>query len=364
MKNNWTIVIFPKIQVDTIIAYFLLKTFGEKKFSGIASAPLEFWSELPADKNADQLEQEGYILIDLGNSRFDHHRLGQENRKFSASHLVAQYLEIDDRPDLQKLLEFARRDDLEGRGTLSSDPIDRAFGLSGLLTTLNKSFKDKPGQIVEAVLPFIEGHFIEENRRFEQLPAEYQALVKAGKVKEFSALQLGRQLKAVYVESDNPALAGYIRSRAVGGDLVIQRAESGHVNFITRQAARLQLHKLARQIKLLEAQKNGLVLNVDSEAELEAPGRTEGLPQWYYDTRANTLQNGGVQPQGIPATKLSYSEIELAVKQGLNVSREDTRPFGQPARNFSRGGATGFNRGRGMPDRRGGDKRGRGVEIL
>src|SRR5689334_4111297 len=112
MNKQFQIVMFPKIQVDTVIAYFLLKQFGETAFPGIANTKVLFWTELPADRSATELEQEGYILIDMGNGTFDHHRLGQENKKISASHLVAQYLKIEDRPELQKLLEFARRDDL------------------------------------------------------------------------------------------------------------------------------------------------------------------------------------------------------------------------------------------------------------
>lgn len=332
--NNWTIVMFPRIQVDTAVSYFLLKNFGEKKFPGIAQAQVAFWTELPESKTAEELEEEGYILLDLGNGRFDHHRLGPENKKVSTAHLVAQHLEIEDRLDLQRLLEFARRDDLEGKGTLSADPVDRAFGFSALLTNLNKSAEDNPARVLEIVLPLLAGHFVEENRRFEALPAEYEELKRAGKVKEFSAIQLGKQLKVFYLESDNHALPGFLRSRAVGADLVVQRASSGHVNFVTRQAQRLQLKKLARLVKMLEAQKNGVVLRVDSEAELEEPGRTPGLAHWFYDTRANTLQNGGVSPQGIPPTKLTYEEIEQVTKQGLNISRDDAvaRKWARPVR--------------------------------
>lgn len=320
-----TIVIFPKIQVDTVIACFLMKKFGEQKFPGASHAKIEFWSELPPNREVEDLEAEGYILIDLGGGKFDHHRLGQDNKTLSASHLVAQFLEVDDRQDLQKLLEFARRDDLEGKGTLSLDPIDRSFGLSGLLSAMNKSFPEAPQRVLNAGLALIEGHYLEENRRFELLPKEFESLKKSGKVKEFEASQLGKRLKVVYVESDNPALAGYVRSRAVGGDLIIQKAATGHVNFITRQSLRLHLEKLAGLVKLLESQKNQLVLNIDNVEELSKPGRTSGLPHWFYDSRANTLQNGGVNPQNIPPTKFSYDEIEKLVKQGLNIDRDSFR---------------------------------------
>lgn len=339
MNKPWTIVLFPKIQIDTSIAYFLLKYFGERKFPGLDAQNIEFWTELPTGKTTDQLEQEGYILIDLGSSRFDHHRLGPENKKHSSSHMLAKYLEIEDRPDLQKLLEFARRDDLEGKGTQSNDPIDRAFGLSGLLTNWNKTMPEKSREILEIITLMLEAHFAEENRRHELLPKEYSDMLKTNKIKEFRGMQFGRQLKIIYMESDNPAMAGFVRSRAVGAHIVIQKASTGHTNFITQQQARIQLKKLARLIKLLEAEKNNIILQIDSMEELEMPGRTEGLPHWFYDTRANTLQNGGINPQDIPPTTLVYEEIEELVKKGLNMEREQ---------NFNSNNLHKFSKGKGV----------------
>ncbi len=320
---NYTIAMFPRIQVDTAIAFFLLRQYGEEKFPGIKNAGVVFWSELPEGRDSEELEEEGYILLDLGGSKFDHHNFGAENKTYSSSHLVAHFLGADDRPEIQKLLEFARRDDLEGKGTISTDSIDRAFGFPGLLMSLNKSLPDNPKRVLEIVLPLLQSHFIEEYKRHELIPQEYEGLKSTGKFKEFQATHFDKRIKVVYVESDNPALAGYLRSRAVGADLVIQRASTGHTNFITRQALRLELRKLARLVKLMEAQKLGIVLPVDSIADLELPGRTDRLPHWYYDTRANTLQNGGAKPQGIPPTNLIYEEIEALVKQGLNIERSE-----------------------------------------
>jgi hypothetical protein len=323
---NYTIVLFPKIQVDTTIAYFLLTTFGEQAFPGVADAPVEFWSEMPSDRTVEELETEGYILVDLGHSMFDHHRLGPENRKITSSYLIAAHLGIADRPDLQKLLELARRDDLEGKGTLSSDPIDRAFGISALLTNLNKSMPNSSRAVLDVIVPLITAHFLEENRRHELMPKEHQELVQSGKVREFNANHFGRIIKVLMVESDNMALAGYLRSRAVGAGLVIQKASSGHVNFVSNQNANLKLHKLSRLIKLAEAGKNNLVLQIDSMEELEKPGRTKDLPHWYYDSRANTLQNGGMNPQGIPATLLTHDEIIEITKDGLNIISQNDLP--------------------------------------
>lgn len=331
----YKIAMFPKIQVDTAIAYFLLTTFGEEKYPGIGHVTPEFWAELPEGRSADELERENYILIDLGLSRFDHHRLGQENKTVTSSLLVAKELVIEDRPDLQRLLELARRDDLEGKGTLSTDPIDRAFGLSGMLTNLNKSLPNDSLSVLNVVLPLLTAHFMEEHRRFELLPKEYQALVDSGKSYQFNAMQLGHNLKVVVIETDNTALPGYLRSRKVGAHLVVQKSSTGHINLISNQNARLKLNKLASLIKTFEAEKNNIVLNIDSSAELEVPGRTEGLAHWYYDARANTIQNGGVNPKGIPPTLITLDEMKDLVKNGLNIERQVSKFNNQG--NFKRG---------------------------
>jgi len=315
----YTVVMFPKIQVDTAIAYFLLTTFGEGSFPGVSNAPIEFWTAMPDGRTAEQLESEGYILVDMGDGKFDHHVLGQDNRKITSSLLIARHLGADSRADIQKLLELARRDDLEGKGTLSADPIDRAFGISALLTNLNKSMPNDSRAVLDAMLPLITAHFLEENRRHVQLPLEYKELEAQGKVMAAEAIQLGRRLKIVMVESDNASLAGYLRSKGMGAALVIQKSSTGHVNFISNQSANVRLHKLARVVKSAEARKSGIDIAHLGHPALERAGRTEPIPHWYYDTRANTLQNGGLNPQGIPATQLKTEEIITLVIEGLRI---------------------------------------------
>lgn len=332
----YKIVLFPKIQIDTLISYFILKNFGDFKFPGIKDAEVIFMSELPENTTADEMEQNGYILIDLGNGRFDHHRLGPNNKKFSAAHLVAEFLEVDDLPELQKMLQIARRDDLFGKGTISLDPLDRTFGLPGLLMSLVKTYSKHPKYVLDVLSPLIEAHYHQEYQKYQSLPKEYAQALELGHAKEFNAAQLGKQLKVVFIRSDNMALAGYIRSRAVNGDLVIQRSSTNHVNFVSNQKSQLKIHELARKIKLLEAEKNNISLQIDSLDELLLPGKTEGLPHWYYDTRANTLQNGGMSPGSVPPTLLTDEDIESATKRALNVSRESLVSFTPQQRYYSK----------------------------
>ena len=175
-------------------------------------------------------------------------------------------------------------------------------------------------------MPLIEAHYYQEYQKHQSLPQEYAQALETGLAQEFTATQLGKQLKVVLLKSDNLSLTGFVRSRAVGGDLVIQRASTDHVNFVTNQKTQLKLHELAKTIKLLEAEKNNISLLIDSLEELFLPGKTPGLPHWFYDTRANTLQNGGMNPGSVPPTALSDEDLIGATKRALNIARESLTP--------------------------------------
>jgi len=155
----------PEDPADTVLAVFLLKKFAR---SCSPASPRRRWSSGPRPSPARrpaQYEQEGTLLIDHAGSRFDHHRDDHGRKTECASSLVAKALGVTDKPELKKLLAWAKRDDLEGKGTISSDPLDRAFGLSGIIMTLNRTHADNPQNILDFVYAIFEAHFHDEWRR-------------------------------------------------------------------------------------------------------------------------------------------------------------------------------------------------------
>lgn len=311
-----TIAIFPKVQPDTAIAVFLLYEFGESQFPGISKAGLKFWTALPEGKTAAGLEAEGVLAIDLGGGRFDHHVAAGQKKTESAATLIAKHLGVVDKSELKKLLMYAKRDDLEGKGTVSQDPLDRAFGLSGLITTMNRVHQDEPELVLGSVLPMIRAHYIEEYKRQVEMPREWQELKQQGKGQELVWETKSGKLRVMAYESDNISLAGFLRAY-FKADLVIQRFQSGHTNIVTNQKNRLDLRPVIRELRKAEAARGKILLEGFHEAALEAPGRLEEILHWFYDTAANTLQNGGIAPQDTPRTMLSLDEIATVVKDAL-----------------------------------------------
>lgn len=317
MLQIHTIASFAKPQPDTIAAIFLLKKFGEERFPGVAAAALAFWPNLPEGKTAASLEAEGYILIDLGGSPFDHHltREGESGKVTTcASELVAKALGVDQHPALKKLLAYAKRDDLEGKGTVSEDPLDRAFGLSGLLVNLNRTYSHDPAGVVQMVLAMFEAHFLEEENRTVKMKQEFKELQDNGLATTWTIPRTGQQpLRAIIVPTDNQSMAGWLRSYH-RYDIVVLKLSSGHTNIITRQGVPIDLADTVASLRNAEASKLDIRLE---NLNLSQPGSLPELQHWYYDTAANTLQNGGINPQATPPTSLSLLEIRAILQETL-----------------------------------------------
>lgn len=316
------IVLPTRSQPDTIVAIFILKKFGEENFPGVKDAKIDFWQVVPPGESEQSLDKKGVILFDLGGGRFDHHN---KPVKTTASDLIAQYLGVVEDPSLVKLLEYAKRDDFFGKGTISNDPIDRAFGLSALIAALNKSLVKNPGRVIEIILPLLVAHHNEEVRRTKELPEEFNAKVQSGEVETFETKQRDKKLKVVIINSESGSMAGFLRSQSGGKfDIVTQWLSSGHVNILTRPTKRVDLRSLVALLRTQEAALAGKDLKL-TERALAQTGRIKEIPEWYYDPATNSIQNGGLNPKEISPTKIPRSEFKKILELGLSEQLWDPR---------------------------------------
>lgn len=314
--SHFTKIILPtRAQADTLVAIFILKTFGESRFPGISKAHIEFLSVLPAGETEISMEERGVLLIDIGGGKFDHHI---KNEQITSSDLIAEHIGVKDDPALLKLLEYARRDDFFGKGTISEDPLDRAFGLSALITNLNKSWGKEPSRVIDIVMPILRAHYEEEVRRTKELPEEFEQKKAAGRAEIFDVKQRDKKLRVVILDSDNTSMPGYLRSQNGGRfDVVAQWSSGGHVNILTRPTKHIDLRSLALLIRTEESNLAGKNLDVNPR-HLAGAGRLDEAPEWYYDTATNSLQNGGINPKNIPATKIPRFSFQKILEIGLS----------------------------------------------
>ncbi|MES2224405.1 MAG: hypothetical protein V4478_00285 [Patescibacteria group bacterium] len=314
-----TIALPTRPQPDTIVAIFILKKYGAAVFPGIEKCAYKILPLNGIGKSEQEYMREGTLLLDVGGGIFDHHN---HPEKTTASNLVAEALGIKAEPSLKKLLAYAERDDFYGKGTQSDDPLDKAFGLSGLIAALNKTHSENIALVIETVLPLIAAHHSQEHTRFHEIPKEIEALKKDGKFEETEVAQKKNKLSVCFIESDSVQLPGYLRS-ADGGkfDLVVQRRSSGHVNILTRPLKRPDL-RMAAQLIRGEEYFIRTARRLANESALQAPGRNEEVPEWYFDPATNSLQNGGINPAGSPATKVAWADMKELVRKSFSDAAE------------------------------------------
>jgi hypothetical protein len=317
MANSYKTIVLPtRPQVDTIVAIFILRHFGKAEFPGIEDATYVSLSTLPDGATEESMAEEGKLLIDIGKGKFDHHN---KEVQTTATNLVAEYLGQKNNPALSKLIKFIERDDFFGKGILSTDPLDRAFGLPGLTSCLNKKYKDNPVKVIESILPLIDAFYFEEEKREFEMPQELEEKLANGKAKTFTAIQRGKKLKCIFIESDNTSMAGFLRSMKGGSfDVTAMKLSSGHVNILTGKK-RPDLQSLAVLVRIQETEAQGTSVGEDPEY-LAKTGTISEVPEWYFDPATNSLLNGGPNPQNINPTKIATFEFQKIIELGLSES--------------------------------------------
>ncbi len=301
-------------QPDTIVAIFLLRTYGATIFEGITEASYQVLSQLQQGKNEVEYLKEGIILVDVGGGIFDHH--GKE-KKTTASNLVAEGLGIIKEPSIQKLLSYAQRDDFYGKGTQSDDPLDKAFGLSGLIAALNKTHSTNPSLVIETILPLFIAHHNQEKSRTDEMPKELISLKEKGLFIEKEIEQKKNKLKVCFVQSDNVGLPGFLRATDGGKfDIVVQRRSTGHINILTKPLKKPDLRDVSFLVRN-EEYRLRFSEEYENPESLRMSGRNDLVSMWYFDPATNSLQNGGVNPDQTEATIIPWEIAQDLISKGI-----------------------------------------------
>lgn len=309
--NIHTIALPTRPQIDTLIAVAILKRYGNKKYESIEKAKVSIEHTSSAQS---QLLESGVLPLDQGGTALDHH----SRKDICLTELVIQHLDIQQNKELQKLIEFARRDDLEGKGIISQDSLDRAFGLPGLLANLNKTYSENPEYIFDLILPILNAHIDEEMRRTYEMPNEIREKKERGELEVFDVMQRGQKLTCIIIQSDTVSMPGFLRS-TIGGlyDVVTQISSTGHIAILTRPKKQVKLGALALLIRLEEAVAQNKEFDTTPQ-KLEQPGTIPEIPEWYYDTATNSLLNGTASNKNVPASQIPNTKMREILTLGLS----------------------------------------------
>lgn len=285
---------------DEVLAVYLLKRYGKNYFSGADKVAIEMWTEGKmlkefAGKTADQLlAEEGILCIGTCGGAFDEHGNGED----TCAHLVAQYLGIAGNPELQKILQFCKRVDHDGK----SMPFDLHSTAKEMYDFLGDS--DKGMQAVfNWTMQAIESHVFGQ-RQFHACADEFS---KTGNIIS------GGPIKIATVTSDNPKMHKWIRN-AHSADVIIKKDKAGKMIILTSvQKVKdvIDMRDLSRIVRIAEMQKRRLV--TPNWHALEAIGTTKECPWWYYYANGEQLFNGTSTSPDVEPTKLSLDDAAKAV---------------------------------------------------
>ncbi len=294
-----------KPQFDPIAAAYILMRYGNDAFPNITNAEIFYWdrAEQPSADDIASWEAEGGIMIDVGGGAFDHHNKRTNGNDATAATLVAEYLGVDNNPELSRLLNYAREDDLEG--------LHNRYGeLPYIIKCMHK--QGAPNfKVVESALGAL--HYMhmvdyswhhEAAKEFEEKCAIYR--VPRG----------NKKIKIGVIESDNLELAKFgITTRNLA--VVVQKRSSGHVGIMTNKHHRIDLREVIAAIRKRELEQRGYARPVDIN-RLKNEGNHQLVPNWYYHRSLNAFMNGTDALSNVEPTKIDFKTIIGFVLHGIS----------------------------------------------
>lgn len=288
-QSNVSKIIMPnKPHLDQIAACYLLTHFGREKFPGIEKVNVHFWdiSNDPSEETLAQWQKENAVLIDIGGGAFDHHK----HRKF-ATLLVAEFLNIENNPELKALLDYINEDDKWG--------LHNKFGdLAQIIKQMYKQGFDS-----QSVFNFT---FTALNALVyydSESEKEFRANGKIIKVKR------GRnKIKVAVIESDNVNIAKYAMQNE-GIAVAVQKRKTGHIMIFTNHFFKIDLRDTIAAIRRRELKIIGKEKEITDPRQLVREGKIKNVEHWYYHQSLNAILNGSESLSSTKPTTISFREI-------------------------------------------------------
>lgn len=293
-------VIHLRPHFDEVLAVYLLKYYGQNFFPGVDEASIESWTEGKmlkdyAGKTAEQLlAEEGILCIGTCGGMFDEH----VNGDYTCAHLVAKFLDAIDRPELQKILQFCKRVDYDGK----SMPFDLHSTMKEMYDFFGDG-DDGMQTVYNWAMQAIESH-VSGQRQFHACADEFG---KTGKIIN------GGPIKIALVESDNSKMQKWVR-HTHSADVICQKKSSGNMMIFTtpdKVKKVIDMRDLVRIVRMVELQKRRK--QMPKWYNLEAVGTIEECPWWYYYANGSQLFNGTSTSPDVEPTALSLNDVAKAV---------------------------------------------------
>lgn len=308
------IVTHPRPHLDEIAALWLLYQYGDKMFPGVEQANIEIWGDNGwcKGKSPEDCEREGILLLGVGGGRFDEHPDPVRNTSGRPGEcvttLVAKELGVIDDPPLRQLINFVAQKDIKGVGN--------GWDLGTMINLMHEAHPDNPVRVINWAMEALFAQF-DTQRKFFACGPEFD---DRGRVLEVQ-LNSGDKVKIAVVESDNPKMGAFCRSRQIQAAVVIQRRSTGHVvifpNSWHQKNMRLSLVEVVRVLRILEQEFAGRVITTNWRT-LENYGTVPGVANWYFQENSQLILNGSLARDEVKPTVVPFKLLANTVANVLN----------------------------------------------
>lgn len=273
--------------VDEVCAVWLKRKFeAGRSFEG-GICPVKF---IGPDEHEFEWSSAGYLVVHVG---------GKE----CSCDIAARVLGVIDDPALSQILDYARNSKARRGGPLE---------LPSIIASFRAVYPDEPERAFKwCASAFDVKH--EVQKLFSAAKEPYDAAVKE------AAYIGGRKVMVVTVESDNPTVARYARTKEYGCNaaVVIQRNSKGQVQIYTAKRHRVRLDDVAKMLRVEEQKAKGVDCTTDF-CILGSAGRVTGAEEWWYQKDGEMLLNGSFSAPDVPPTNLDLETIRHIVKLGID----------------------------------------------
>lgn len=253
-------------------------------------------------------------MVGTGGGRFDEHpkmdgQPGERNE--CALTLVCKDLGVFDDPALWRIIPYVRDEDCQGgNGDM--------FTFAQTLRVLHASGLPE-AEVMGLGLKIVNAHYQSELEF-----AEAEIAVRKAKVVIIGS---GRDaLKIMVVESSSRAVNRACRRQGAG--LVIQKMPSGNVQIYTDKKWDLDLRDLIRLLRKEEAFLRGDRAITSDWKKLEAAGKSDESPEWFFHPDGGWIFNGSLSSPEVPPTVIPLERIIQLAMMAMDTERFDSHREG------------------------------------
>lgn len=304
-----TIVTHYRPHLDEIMAILLLDLYGGQEFPGtrevIRRGNIVFWDagSLPPDgRTAEDWERDGYLLVGVGQGRFDEHpgpgrgRLKGE----TATSLVAKFLKKHRESYLYRLLNYVRDTDLQG------EPHPQA--LARLVDDQHTQYPNDPLRVMRWTMDVLRGIIFSQSEFGRTHKVVENATIVTG------AAANGFPWRIVILETDLvQAKKRALSDREHPATVAVTRNGRGQVQVFFSGKFKIDPLPIVAGIRQAELEHRG----VEGQFDLAQEGALYPGDIWHFFPSMPALFNGTLTAPNTAATGLSLDFIVETVKQGL-----------------------------------------------